>query len=100
MRGFSGEMGIEVFSNLIETVLYCRLGRKKAIGGEIEMAIESLQAAGDDGRDGLNAGIEMFSKLHEGSDFKVLQVLKGHFVDHQTDSYCICLEIFALHNKR
>ncbi len=62
--------------------------------------IDKLRTGLHDDTLNLNLGIQMIAKLHEGSDFKVNNVLKKHFLDHDTNKYCIYLEIFTPHNKR
>ncbi len=42
----------------------------------------------------------MLSKLHEGSNFYVYNMMEKHFLSHNAAKYCIYLEIFTLHNKR
>ena len=53
--------------------------------------MEKLKRANDDGGVGFKMGIEMISKIHEGCEFRVSNVLRKHFEDHHSDMYSIYL---------
>jgi hypothetical protein len=53
--------------------------------------MEKLKGGTDEKGVRLDVGIEMISKIHEGSEFRVGNVLRKHFEDHHSDKYSIYL---------
>lgn len=82
------QLGISIFSQLIETILHCRLKRKPRLPQDIAKALNKLKDAGDMA---LHDQLGVIKQMHQGYEFRVHSVLEKHFEDHSREKYSIYL---------